>query len=132
MKTTVLTITLGALVYSCSPTNGGISTTSARDALTAEEIATTTAQNAYEAISLKRPIFLQSRGPRSFQSPGRGQSNEYPVVYLDRMYYGELESLRLIPVQQISEIDYLDMNDAMVQFGSGHSGGIILIMTKPA
>jgi hypothetical protein len=100
------------------------------DVLTAEEISTTNAQNAYDAISLKRPFFLKSRGVRSLHEAPVGQTVEYPVVYLDRMYYGELESLRDIPVATIQEIRYLDFNAATVRFGTGHSGGIILIITR--
>jgi hypothetical protein len=108
----------------------GTTGTRAPDVLTAEEIATTTALNAYEAISLRRPFFLKSRGPRSLREPAAGQTVEYPVVYLDRMYYGDLSSLRNISVTTIEEIRYLDFNAATLQFGTGHSGGIILILTK--
>jgi hypothetical protein len=46
------------------------------------------------------------------------------------LYYGELQSLRQIPVSQVKEIRYLDFNAATLQFGTGHSGGIILVITK--
>jgi hypothetical protein len=119
------------LVEACAPAGGGISRVSTRDVLLADEIATTDAQNAYEAVSLKRPFFLQSRGPRSLQRADPGQTNEYPIVYLDRMYFGEIESLRRIPVQQIKEVQFLDANEATNQFGAGHNGGIILVLSRP-
>ena len=114
----------------CSSIREGTTGKSAPDLLTAEEIATTTALNAYDAISLRRPFFLKSRGPRSLREAPTGQTVEYPVVYLDRMYYGTLESLKSISVTAIEEIRYLDFNAATLQFGTGHSGGIILIITK--
>jgi hypothetical protein len=46
------------------------------------------------------------------------------------MYYGELASLKNIQVTTIEEIRYLDSNAATLQFGTGHSGGIILVLTK--
>jgi hypothetical protein len=114
----------------CSSIREGTTRNIPKDALMAEEIATTDAVNAYEAVSLKRPWFLQSRGPRSLRPPPTGQTTEYPVVYLDRLYYGELQSLRQIPVSQVKEIRFLDFNAATLQFGTGHSGGIILVITK--
>jgi len=123
----------GALLLTSGCGNSGGTSTAAedRDVLTGDEIAMTEATNAYDAIALKRPWFLQSRGPRSLTQAEPGQTNEYPVVYVNRMYYGDLESLKQISVQAISIIQFLDSNDATMQFGAGHTGGIILITTKP-
>jgi len=133
MKNTLLLVGFVLLLYGCGSTGGGSSSsaTESRDVLTDQEIATTQATNAYDAIVIKRPWFLQSHGPRSLNQANAGETNEYPIVYLDKMYYGDLESLRQIPVQEISLIRYLDSNDATMQFGAGHTGGIILIITKP-
>ena len=116
------------LTGSCTSVQQGSTASVKSDVLTAEEIATTTAQNAYDAISLKRPFFLKSRGMRSLHDAPAGQTVQYPVVFVDRMYFGELESLRNIAVNSITEIRYLDFNAATVQFGTGHSGGIILVI----
>jgi len=125
-----LTFILIVLVSGCSSMREGTTGRVQGDVLTAEEIATTNAQNAYDAISLRRPFFLKSRGMRSLREAPAGQTVEYPVVYLDRMYYGDLESLKNISVSLIDQIRYLDFNAATVQFGTGHSGGIILVITK--
>ena len=130
MKLTILAFALVLLVSGCGPSGGTSTATESHDVLTAAEIATTDATNAYDAISLKRPWFLQSRGPRSLTQAAPGQTNEYPVVYLDRTYYGEIESLRQIPTIQIREIRYLDSNDATMYFGAGHTGGIILVLSR--
>jgi hypothetical protein len=125
-----LPLILIVLVCGCSSMREGTTGKVQSDVLTAEEIATTTAQNAYEAISLRRPFFLKSRGTRSLREAPVGQTVDYPVVYLDRMYYGDLESLKNISVTTIDVIRYLDFNAATLQFGTGHSGGIILILTR--
>jgi hypothetical protein len=122
----ILAVLFGACVSPREGTTGRVS----QDVLTAEEIRTTDAQNAYDAISLKRPFFLKSRGPRSLMESPAGQTAEYPVVYVDGMYYGELESLRFIAVTNIREIDYLDFNAATLRFGTGHTGGVILVLTE--
>lgn len=130
MSNIQLTLILIVLICGCSSMKEGTTGRVQGDVLTAEEIATTTAQNAYDAISLRRPFFLKSRGRRSLRDAPTGQTVEYPVVFVDRMYYGELESLRNISVHLIAEIQYLDFNAATVQFGTGHSGGIILVKLK--
>ncbi len=120
---------LAILFAACAAPREGTTGKTSANVLTAAEIATTDALNAYDAVSLKRPFFLKSRGPRSLSMSAPGQTSEFPVVYLDNMYYGELESLRLIPVINIREIDYLDFNDANLRFGTGHTGGVILVLT---
>jgi hypothetical protein len=125
-----LVFVLAFLVGACVSPREGTTGRVTQDVLTAEEIATTDAQNAYDAISLKRPFFLKSRGPRSLRESPVGQTAEYPIVYVDGMYYGELESLRFISVTSIREIDYLDFNAATLRFGTGHTGGVILVLTK--
>lgn len=129
-RNAVLVFLLFGCMGGCSSMREGTTGKMRSDVLTSEEIATTKAQNAYDAISLKRPFFLKSRGPRSLSSAPVGQTVEYPVVYVDGMYYGEIESLRDMTVDHIKEIDYLDFNAATVRFGTGHSGGIILVLTK--
>jgi hypothetical protein len=127
----ILSVVLVAFfVGSCVSPREGTTGSVKPDVLTAAEIATTDAQNAYDAIILKRPFFMKSRGPRSLMESPVGQTAEYPVVYVDGMYYGELESLRFIAVSNIREIDYLDFNAATLRFGTGHTGGVIHVLTK--
>ncbi|HCA78906.1 MAG TPA: hypothetical protein DEP53_04150 [Bacteroidetes bacterium] len=130
MKKIVFVFVLMFIVTGCGSVSEGTTGRVQNDVLTAEEIATTTATNAYDAISLRRPFFLKSRGMRSLREAPTGQTVEYPIVYLDRMYYGELDLLRTLSVTTIVEIRYLDFNAATLQFGTGHTGGIIHVVTK--
>jgi hypothetical protein len=124
-------VTIVVLLYGgCASPKEGTTGNYRSDVLTQEEIATTTAQNAYDAINLKRPFFLKGRGKRSLGFASSGQTEEFPVVYVDRVYFGPIESLRNLSVQHIQEIRYLDHNAATLQFGTGHSGGIILVISK--
>jgi len=125
-----LILVLTVSVCGCSSTQEGTTSRVQSDVLTAEEIATTTAENAYDAISLKRPFFLKSRGPRSLREAPAGQTVEFPIVYMNGMYYGDLESLKNIHVSQIREIRYYDHNAATMRFGTGHTGGIISVQLK--
>jgi hypothetical protein len=128
MRVIHLVCVLGLLVSGCASTREGTTGRGQSDVLTAEEIAETTAQNAYDAVSLRRPFFLKSRGPRSLQGAPAGQTVEFPIVYVNDMYYGELETLRNIHVSQIREIRYFDHNAATLRFGTGHTGGIISVL----
>jgi hypothetical protein len=130
MRIFQLACILGVLMSGCATPREGTTGRVQSDVLTAEEIAETTAQNAYDAISLKRPFFLKSRGPRSLHEAPAGQTVEFPIVYVNGMYYGELESLRNIHVSQVREIRYLDHNAATLRFGTGHTGGIILVLLR--
>jgi hypothetical protein len=121
---------LAILVSGCTAPREGTAGKTTPDVLTAQEIATTDALNAFDAVSLKRPFWLKSRGTRSLLGSLPGQTSEFPVVYIDSNYYGELESLRNIFVTNIREINYFDFNAANLRFGTGHTGGVIQVLTK--
>jgi hypothetical protein len=130
MKHVLWLVVVVLLLSGCGPSGASSTVAVDRDVLMANEISTTEATNAYDAIALKRPWFLQSRGPRSLSQPEAGQTNEYPIVYVNRMYFGDLESLRHFSVREISVIQFLDSNEATMEFGAGHTGGVIMITTK--
>ncbi|MFQ5865622.1 MAG: hypothetical protein ACE5IW_10370 [bacterium] len=96
--------------------------------ITAEEIATTSATNAYEAVQLLRPHLLQRQFHRqiSLSSPGPITA----IVYVDEVRYGDLESLRNLSTENISEIRYISSSDATLRFGSDHGGGAFMVKTK--
>jgi hypothetical protein len=116
------------ILSSCAPSTQGARSPSSRDVLKAEEIATTGALTAYDAITLKRPNFLRSRGPKSVQGMHDERSTQYPSIYVNGLlFYGELDRLRDILVQDIKEIRYFDPPSANLQFGLGNSAGVILV-----
>ncbi|MEK6566904.1 MAG: hypothetical protein AABZ41_09395 [Bacteroidota bacterium] len=115
MKTILVTVCF--LAVSCGP-GGGLQTGGMRDAITAEEIAAANAFNAYDAVTKLRPLFLQQRG----SSP--------PVVYVDNVRYGTPATLRDISTTNIQRIEYIGASDATTRFGTGHSGGVIMVSMK--
>ena len=108
-----------------SQTGGAVTT---REILTAEEISRTTALTAYEAIQIRRPAFLAGAQRRALRDAD--QPDTRPVVYVNGVFYGEVESLREIPVREIKEIRFLEVNDATRVLGSAHVGGVIMVTTK--
>ena len=93
--------------------------------ITADELAKSSASDAFEAIQMLRPRFLLRRGQVT-----HGEPPPAPRVYVDGQYYGEMSSLRSISVPIIETIRYLSSRDAMLAHGQGHEGGAIEITTR--
>lgn len=108
-----LVILLAGCASSSGTTGGGL-----RDAITREEITGSSATTAYEAVRLLRPAFLRSRG------------GESPVLYVDGVYRGDLRGMEQIPAATVREIRYLDSTDATMRYGTGHTGGAVLVTTQ--
>jgi len=81
-------------------------------------------QNLHQAIQQLRPIWLQSRGATA-------QQQLLPLVYVDGIRYGELESLRQIPISDVREVELIPARDATTQYGTGHAGGIVAVTIGP-
>jgi hypothetical protein len=109
-----------------SSQEGGVVST--REILTAEEISRTTALTAYDAIQIRRPAFLAGAQRRALRDAD--QPDARPVVYVNGVFYGEVESLRDIPVREIKEIRFLEANDATRVLGSVYVGGVIMVITS--
>jgi hypothetical protein len=98
--------------------------------ITAEEIARSSGQNAYEVIKELRPRFLQSRGATT---PGPGAYTRVslePVVYVDERRLSSFNELSQVPVSQIGEIRHYGAAEATAKWGTGHSAGAIQILVK--
>lgn len=130
VETILKKVLVGLLIVGavgCSSSGGGTKAVSARGPLKADEIATSGATTAFEAIQFKRPMFFQSRGPKSIHAQ---TSRQYPVVYVNGMYYGDIAHLRTIPSDNVEEISFMSDLDATLQFGTGHANGVIMVLTK--
>jgi hypothetical protein len=130
MKTNLLLILSFLVSMSCSTSPDSNRAGSSRDIITAEEISSTGALTAYDAVMHARPNFLKSRGPKSVTGKHDERSMSYPAIYLNGMFYGEMERLKEIHAQDVREIRYLDPSSAGLQFGLGNTAGAILVKTK--
>jgi len=93
--------------------------------ITREDIAGVNVSNAYDAIARLRPQFLNSHGKTTIY----GSDTGYPQVYLNHQRYGDLQSLRTLNIQGISEIHYYNGTEATTRFGSGNVSGAIEVIT---
>ena len=97
-----------------------------RDTITEEEIASSSAVNAYEAVQRLRGNFLSNRGKTTIL----GKSSAMPVVFLDGVRYGEVQSLRNISATQVQTIRLYRAYDAQQKYGNDVMGGVIEVTTK--
>ena len=125
MKSFYVLLIMVVMLFSCATSEQNKGRKSfGRDLISAEEIAQTTAKNAYEAIQLLRPNLLRYRGSR-----GNTVVIE-PVVYVDNLRYGGMRSLYDISSVTIEKIQYLKATDATTRFGTNHMGGAFVVTTK--
>ncbi len=96
-----------------------------RNVITAEEIAKSTASDAYDLIRGLRPAWFVTRGAVSTDPDAGGI-----VIYVDGIKQGYLPDLRSISVERIQECWFLDSRDATTRYGTGHPSGVIEITTK--
>ena len=113
-------------LMACAHPQGVGGTEKRSDVITEQEIAESSASNAYEAIRKLRANFFSSRGRTSVM----GTSNSDPTVYVDEQAYGPISSLRTIPASQITMIRLYRSWEATTKYGTGNMGGVIEVTTK--
>jgi len=104
-----------------------------QNVITAEEVAQTSATNAYELIQHLRPNYLRTRGA-VHGSPSADGTNHLEavdiVVYLNETKFGGTEQLRQITLSDIREIRYYSASEATTKWGTGNSAGAIQVLTR--
>lgn len=91
-----------------------------RNLITAEELSELSVSSCYEAVQRLRPAWLQARG----RSP-------LPVVFRNNARWGDNpRSLESIRINSVSEIRFLSASDATTRYGTGFTGGVILVVTR--
>jgi len=124
LRSTVLALTLVAS-SACSSSRPSSAPSPARrsgNVITAEEISGTGTTNLYDAVQRLRPQWLTSTRIR------RGGSGDDLIVYLDSNRYGTMNSLRQLSVGGVQEIQYFGASEATNRYGTGHTGGAILVL----
>jgi hypothetical protein len=116
-----------------SGTSSGTSARSSRsqDVIGEAEIASRVrdATNALQIIEQLRPQMLRSRGS-SLLTPGATSDDALPRVYVDDISYGNVNSLSNLNSVSIREIRFIKAGDATTRWGTGNTGGVILVTTK--
>lgn len=81
----------------------------------------------YDAVLRLRPGFLRGRGPTSVVNRA---ARTLPVVFLNDVEYGELESLHRLPASRIEEVRYYSGPEAATKFGSTYGAGAIALKAR--
>jgi hypothetical protein len=100
---------------------------SSYNVLTAEDLQQTTENTVWDAIRRLRPQWLRTRGRTSLT----GQSPDEPAVYVGGTRYGALRDLRQMQVFQVTRVRFIEPIEATTLFGTGHTGGAIMIDLGP-
>ena len=104
----------------------GVTVPPSGDVISAEEIDGIQVATAYDVIQRLRPEFLRSRG----RIAGGVAGSQSPVVYVDGVRAGGLDTLRGIAARDVAEIRRIGAADATTRYGTGHAGGVIEITTR--
>lgn len=123
-------MTLAMACASASQGGGGESSRSSRSVITAEEIEAQDIQHldAYSVVERLRANWLL---PQRASSPSDAAAGPIlPVVYVDNIRLGEIETLRSVPAGDIADLRLLNERDATFRYGTGHIGGAITVTTK--
>lgn len=119
---------LVALACSAGTAGSGGTVRSSPRVITAEEIERqgVTDLNGYEVVERLRGRWLI---PQAGDSPSHPDPR-LPVVYVDDIRLGEVQTLRNVPAGDILDMRFLDEREANFRYGLGHLGGAIVVRTK--
>ena len=85
--------------------------------------------NAYQVIERNRPQWL--RAGRAAPTLGYAKGGAaFARVMLDGVRYGEINDLRRLNTVEVESIGYMSASDATTRFGTGYSGGAILVRMR--
>ncbi len=124
MRKLALSLALALVLPACASGGGAGAPEAPRpnpNLITAEEIAGAHVQNAFEAVRQLRPRFLMTHG---------GTTSTHGVqVMVDDVPRGGVSALGSINASDVVEIRYLDPSDATMKYGTGYTGGLIIVKT---
>ena len=95
--------------------------------ITATELSSSKARNAYDAIHQIRPEMLRTRDPGTMVYFKARQ----PLVAVDNTLVGGVEVLRTLPIGKVARIEYVSSWMAARRYGTGFRSGVMLIETRP-
>ncbi|MDE2804952.1 MAG: hypothetical protein OXN18_07385 [Gemmatimonadota bacterium] len=109
----------------CATTGESSAPTSGRNEITRAQLDETMVDHVMDAVRLLRPQWLRAR-------PMRTPGNPEPVVgvVVDGRVQGTLEDLAQIPISEVERIQFFNAADATIRFGTGYSGGAIVVTTR--
>jgi hypothetical protein len=94
--------------------------------VTGADIIATGGYSALDGMRLLRPSGTAGSSYVSVRNPlGDG-----PVVYLDGARLGDVATLQQVHPLDVESMEYLGAATATIRFGTGHTGGAVLVRTR--
>jgi len=109
----------------CASTGDGQGTRRDSNVITQDELTPHHEISAFQAIRRLRPNWLQVRGATRLSGAQRASIQ----VHVDGMHRGSVEELRSIRAEYVVEIRYMSASEATTRYGTGYTGGLILVTT---
>ena len=125
MDNRVLLLPMTLFLLACA-TAQGTGPRRSTSVLLADEIAEAAVLTAAEAVERCRPQWLHTRGSPTFESP----DGSPPRVYLDGVRQDSLRELERIRAEVVERMEFMSPSDATNRYGTGHTGGAILVTTR--
>src|SRR5688572_23965389 len=125
LNTAAVAVTVLLIACAGAATQTGTAGAS-RNRLTQEQLAATSSDNLYDAISKLQPDWLTSRGPSSVRDP----TPTLPSVFMNGSMLGKADYLREMRVLDVTEVRYWESGAASARFGMGHPRGVIEVIRK--
>lgn len=118
-KVILLALALALGLAGCASGGGGNRPAGATsNRIVRAELETLGQIDALQAVQRLRSRWIQSRG---------GMGSDPPVLYVDGTRRGSADELRFIRADEIEQLEFLSAGDATTRFGTGHTGGAILV-----
>jgi len=95
--------------------------------ITAPELSSSRATNAYDAIRQIRPEMLRTRDPGTLVYFKASR----PVVAIDNTLVGGVEVLQAMSLEKVARIEYVSGWKAAKRYGQTFGNGVMLIETRP-
>ena len=125
----MIVLAAAALTFSAcsSATTSGGSPNERRSNITAEEIkqVSNPGWSAYDLISKVRPEWLRARNAQTLREP----DPIYPIIYLDDIENGDIESLKDITISRVASVQFITPYETTARFGQTYAGGAIMVRT---
>jgi hypothetical protein len=110
------------------------------DLITREQIEDLSEENAYLVVRRLRSGWLRPRSQASLGAAARrdplvgagtqAPAAPLPVVFVDDIRYGEVETLTQIALNEIESMQFIGGIEATTRYGTGYDAGIIHVRTR--
>lgn len=118
----ILALALAMGLAGCASGGGGTRPAGASsNRIVMEELTPLGQLDALQAVQRLRARWLQSRA---------GATGSPPILYVDGARRGIAAELRFLRSDEIEQLEYMSPSDATTRFGTGHTGGAILVSSR--